>query len=260
MNKPASLRAALAAAIPSLAADPERLAVFIDHGAIAATGTRSLAFEYRYVVNVILLDFAGDADTVMIALVEWARANQPDLVTNVDEREHGITFEADILNHSTLDLSIKMRLTESVAVLTAQDGQRTVTHVDDARKAWWAGALLARLTPAARRAVLRDIARELRRSQQARIAAQHNPDDSTYEPRKARAVRGQKKLSGKRGRIRRAAMFVKLRTARLLRLEVETTGLAIGGVKYHYPARVLLGFTDADRQMIRDRLLAHLAS
>jgi hypothetical protein len=31
-----------------------------------------------------------------------------------------------------------------------------------------------------------------------------------------------------------------------------------GCPEYPYPRRALLGFTDADRELIRDRLLAHL--
>jgi hypothetical protein len=131
MNKPASLRRALAAAIPSLEAEPDKLAVFLDAGSIVATGTRSLSFEYRYTAHALVMDFAGDADTVFVALVEWARTNQPDLVTNIDERERGITFEVDILNHATADLSIKMALTESVVVSSGPDGSRVIEHVDD---------------------------------------------------------------------------------------------------------------------------------
>jgi hypothetical protein len=133
LNKPASLRRALAAAIPSLEAEPDRLVVFLDEGSIVATGTRSLSFEYRYTAHALVMDFAGDADSVFVALVEWARENQPDLVTNPDERAHGITFEADILNHSTADLSIKLALTESVVVTDGPDGNRVIEHVDDGR-------------------------------------------------------------------------------------------------------------------------------
>lgn len=145
----------------------------------------------------------------------------------------------------------------------------------------WAGHLLAKLEAPARRAVLRDIARELRRSQQARIVAQKAPDGTAYDPRKARAPKSGKRLRGKRGRIRRAAMFVKLRTARYLQLESDANGLAIGfsggvarvarvhqfgetervapgGPKYQYPARVLLGIAEPDRKLIRDKLLKHL--
>lgn len=136
MIKPASLRAALVAAIPTLATDPDRLTVFIDAGHIAATGTRTPSFEYRYTVHALVTDFAGEADDVFIAAVEWARANQPDLVTNADQRESGITFEADILNNQTVDLSIKLQLTESIVVSTDASGKRTITHVDDATEHW----------------------------------------------------------------------------------------------------------------------------
>ncbi|WP_207003881.1 phage virion morphogenesis protein [Trinickia mobilis] len=143
----------------------------------------------------------------------------------------------------------------------------------------WAGSLLAQLSPAGRRAAMRDIARELRRSQQTRIVAQKNPADSAYEPRKAKA--GAKKLRDKRGRLKRTAMFMKLRTTRWMKIEATDRELAIGfagrvarmarvhqfgekalvsssGPEYRYPARVLLGLTDTEREMVRDRLLRHV--
>ena len=131
MNKPASLRRALTAAIPSLEAEPDKLAVFLDEGSIVATGTRSLSFEYRYTAHALVMDFAGDADTVFVALVEWVRTNQPDLVTNPDEAGNGIAFEVDILNHTSVDISIKLALTESVVVTTEPNGSRVIEHVDD---------------------------------------------------------------------------------------------------------------------------------
>ena len=144
----------------------------------------------------------------------------------------------------------------------------------------WAAGLLTQLAPASRRAAFRDIARELRRSQSTRIGQQKNPDQSAYE---ARRPRPKKHLRDKAGRIKRAAMFVKLKQARYLRAESDATGLAVGfagriarvarthqlglsdrvapgGPEYKYPARVLLGFTDEEREMIRDTLLKHLVS
>lgn len=146
----------------------------------------------------------------------------------------------------------------------------------------WAGALLAQLDPAARRQVAVDVARELRRSQQKRIAEQRNPDGTAYEARKPRLFLRNARLREKQGRIKRRAMFAKLRTARYLKIETDSNGLAVGfagraarlarvhqegqnsevapgGKSYKYPVRQLLGFTDADREMIRDKLLAHLA-
>jgi phage virion morphogenesis protein len=146
----------------------------------------------------------------------------------------------------------------------------------------WAGLLLAKLDPAGRRKVAVDVARELRRSHQQRIAQQRNPDGSAYDPRKPRQVMKNARLREKAGRIKRAAMFVKLRTARFLKVETDSSGLAIGfsgraarlarvhqdgetaevtrgGKSYKYPVRQLLGFTEAERQMIRDRILDHVA-
>lgn len=143
----------------------------------------------------------------------------------------------------------------------------------------WAGALLAQLSPAGRRAAMRDIARELRRSQQARIAAQKNPDNSAFEPRKAKT--GRKKLRDKSGRVKRNAMFMKLRTARWMKVGTADRELAVGfagrvarlarvhqfgekapvapgGSEYRYPARVLLGLLAADRELVREHLLRHL--
>ncbi|MFX1735397.1 phage virion morphogenesis protein [Paraburkholderia sp. A1RI_3L] len=145
----------------------------------------------------------------------------------------------------------------------------------------WAGALLGQLSPAGRRTVMRDVARELRRSQQKRIAAQRNPDGSAYEPRKAKPTQKKAKGRDKRGRIRRTAMFMKLRTARLMKVDAEADGFAVGfagrvgriarihqggervpvtpgGPKYRYPARALLGFTDTDRAIILDWLTTTL--
>ena len=136
MIKPTSLRAALVSALPLLAAAPDQLAVFINDGHIVATGTSTPSFEYRYECEILIRDFIGSADDVMIAVVEWARANQPDLVTNADQRRDGMTFIADILANDAVDLAIKLKLTESVVVGTDEGGRRTVEHVDDAAEHW----------------------------------------------------------------------------------------------------------------------------
>lgn len=138
----------------------------------------------------------------------------------------------------------------------------------------WAGALLAQLKPTERRKLNQGIARELRRSQQQRIAAQQNPDGSAYAPRKPR--------KGLRGKAGRAKMFIKLRQAKHLKLRSDADSIALGisgragriaqthqyglmdrpepnGPEIRYARRELLGFTEAELEMIRDRLLQHLA-
>jgi phage virion morphogenesis protein len=115
----------------------------------------------------------------------------------------------------------------------------------------------------------------LRKSQQQRIAQQQNPDGSAFEPRKGG------KLRAKKGRIKRGAMFAKLRKAKYLKARgdgdtatVEFTGHAAGiaavhqygradkvnkqGTVVRYPRRVLLGFSAADRELVREQILAQL--
>ncbi|HCD9834334.1 TPA: phage virion morphogenesis protein [Pseudomonas aeruginosa] len=138
----------------------------------------------------------------------------------------------------------------------------------------WAGVLLARLEPGARRQLNQQIGRELRRSQQQRVASQRNPDGTPYAPRKPR------KLRGKVGRIKRQ-MFTKLRQAAHLKLRSTPDTIAIsfmgrvariarvhqyglrdrpdrGQAEVQYERRELLGFTEADLELIRDQLLEHL--
>lgn len=139
----------------------------------------------------------------------------------------------------------------------------------------WAGGLLSKLTPAARRRAAKAIATALRKSQQQRIAQQQNPDGSAYVPRKTQPARA------KRGRIKRQAMFTKLRKSKYLKARatpdvasVAFVGRAAAIARVHqeggtdkvnkrilarYPRRVLLGFSDADRELVRDVLLAQLA-
>ncbi len=142
----------------------------------------------------------------------------------------------------------------------------------------WAGALLAKLQPAQRRAINHKVAIDLRRSQAQRIKAQQGPDGTAYPARKRC-----KEFKGKQGRIKRqkAAMFNKIRKAKYLKMQADAGQLSIGfmakvahvarvhhegledkvskkGPKYTYPARPLLGFSVADRTLIRESLLRHL--
>lgn len=77
-------------------------------------------------------------------------------------------------------------------------------RVDD-----WLAALLANLEPAARNRMMRQLAQQLRRTQQQSIRLQRNPDGSGYEPRRVTA-------RSKKERIKRQ-MFAKLRTAKYLK-------------------------------------------
>ncbi|CAD7721937.1 hypothetical protein LMG31884_33780 [Xanthomonas hydrangeae] len=130
MIKPASLRAHLVAALPDLARDADRLLVFIDAGSLVSTFQRGLSFEYQYTLNLIVTDYAGHPDSVMLPLLEWVQTNQSELLSN-SSRRGDIAFEADILANDAVDLSIKLPLTERVVVTAKTGGGYDMTHAPE---------------------------------------------------------------------------------------------------------------------------------
>lgn len=142
-------------------------------------------------------------------------------------------------------------------------------RVDD-----WQAALLANLEPAARNRMMRQLAQELRRSQQQNIRLQRNPDGTTFEPRRVTA-------RSKKGRIKRQ-MFAKLRTTKYLKTAATADSASVqfdgkvqriarvhhyglrdrvrrNGPEARYPARRLLGVNDEVETITRDTLLRWLS-
>lgn len=139
----------------------------------------------------------------------------------------------------------------------------------------WAVPLIAGLSSSERRKLASTIGRELKRSTSRRIAQQLNPDGSAFEPRKTQA-------RNKKGAIRRA-MFNKMRTAKFLRVQATSEGVALGfvgrvgriarvhqygetdktqpgGPEVQYPARQLLGMSEDDADRVRETIMKYLKS
>ncbi|WP_234105707.1 phage virion morphogenesis protein [Enterobacter bugandensis] len=135
--------------------------------------------------------------------------------------------------------------------------------------------LLAALSPAGRRKLAGDIAKELRKSQQQRIKQQKAPDGSPYQARKRQPLRA------KNGRIKRA-MFQKLRTSRYMKATgrensavLEFTGKVQRIARIHqyglqdrpspnsrevsYPERKLIGINSDDKSEINDIITHYLS-
>jgi hypothetical protein len=130
MKKPESLRQHLLASVPTLARDPERLLIFIDTGKIRCTAAPGLSFEYEYTLNVILTDYAGSPDVIMVPLLAWLRVHQPELLLNLEKSSEGIRFEADILDKHKVDLSMTLPLSERV-IVKILDGELHIEHADE---------------------------------------------------------------------------------------------------------------------------------
>ncbi|EFJ7469123.1 phage virion morphogenesis protein [Escherichia coli] len=136
--------------------------------------------------------------------------------------------------------------------------------------------LIAAISPAGRRKLATEIAKELRRSQQQRIKQQIAPDGTPYQARKRQPLRA------KKGRIKRA-MFQKLRTSRYMKASgrnntavVEFTGKVQRIARIHqfglkdrpnpyaqdvqYPERQLLGFSQKDNFLVEDIIVRNLTN
>lgn len=116
MNKPGQIRDILTAAVPDLKRNPGSLHLFIENGSIYATGAGlNLSFEYRFELQILITDYPGHADSLIVPLLAWCRGNQPELLMNEDRRD-GFKFQAEQLNDKTADIQITLRLTERVKV------------------------------------------------------------------------------------------------------------------------------------------------
>lgn len=135
-------------------------------------------------------------------------------------------------------------------------------------------ALIASLSPASRRKMAAKIAKQLRASQQQRIKRQQAPNGTPYASRR-------QPVRSKKGRVKRA-MFAKLRTNRYMQAKgsnddavvefvgrvqrmarVHQDGLKDRPTRYskdvRYDIRQLLGFSEADRQIVEDVVISHFA-
>lgn len=137
MLKPDSLRAALTAAIVDesgvrvLERDPDKLAVFIEKGRIAARPQREgggLGYEWRYTLHAVLTDFQGNPDAVAVAVILWLAVHQPEALANHASGNEAVKFEADVIDAQTVDLALELELNEAVDVVPREGGGFDVVH------------------------------------------------------------------------------------------------------------------------------------
>lgn len=119
MKKPDLLRAALVAIDPELARDPQALIMWVDQGTIASPMTPSFSFAYSYQLNVLLLSYGRNQAPLAIAMLDWLRVQQPDLL---QPNKAAIAFEVDFMDNASVDLQFKLQLTEQVHTVKRPDG------------------------------------------------------------------------------------------------------------------------------------------
>lgn len=124
MKKLHRLRAHLIDAVPALANDPDRLLTFVEEGSIEFRRGPNLTHEYQFTAQLVLTDFAADLDTIIVPLLQWLAEYQPDADPN-----EAVSFEAEILSNQSVDVALRVKLTERVlAKVDCTTGRIQVDH------------------------------------------------------------------------------------------------------------------------------------
>lgn len=124
MNKLQSLRHHMLGAVEDLKRNPDKLLTFVQDGHVAFHRGEHLSHEYRVDAQLVITDYSGSLDTVMVPLLQWLSRYQPDI-----EPDEAVTLEAEILDNQHWDLALTVRLSERVvALVDCAAGRINVEH------------------------------------------------------------------------------------------------------------------------------------
>lgn len=130
LHKPASLRRLLLERIPSIRDKPENLSMFVDKGRVLSRATGSLSFQYRYTLNLVVQDYAGDIDALILPILIWIQQEEPELLERAPHEP--LNYESEILDATSADVSIYLELSERVLVAATEAGGYVTNHLGDA--------------------------------------------------------------------------------------------------------------------------------
>ena len=100
MKKLIDLRAHLLASVPGLKPNPDKLITFIEDGNIEFWEGDNLSHMYVMPIRLIVLDYAGDVDDIVIPILTWLKLREPGL-----NPTDTISFEAEMLNNNSFEQS-----------------------------------------------------------------------------------------------------------------------------------------------------------
>jgi hypothetical protein len=121
MRKGDSLRRWLTACLPDLKTHPDSLQVFFEEGGINARRSATLSFAYSYSLKVLLTDYAGDPDHLIVPVLAWIEKEQPQLLARNDSAP--FAFRSELLDSKAYDIELSIDLTEAVLVSLSADGR-----------------------------------------------------------------------------------------------------------------------------------------
>lgn len=128
MLKLTTLRAAITAALPEMARNPENLRIWIERGAGRCQGTATDAFGFTFQANVLIVEMTSDIAVLSHAIFRWLRVNQPDLLVPGKE---GFSFDADILDNGSVDVLFQIQLTQNVTVAPQGSGTFALAYLSE---------------------------------------------------------------------------------------------------------------------------------
>lgn len=123
MNKLTDLRNHLLNSIPELQRGPDRLLTFVEDGQIEFWRGSNLSHQYLMPVKIIITDWKGSADQIVVPVLEWLSVREPGL-----DPKTVLRFETEILSSDAIDLLLTVNITERVIVQNTPEG-RKITHV-----------------------------------------------------------------------------------------------------------------------------------
>ena len=118
MRKPQLFRDHLAATFPEFNGRArDKLAVYVENGRVRARpapgSTSGIgSFEWAYRLEAVLLDFKGEANTVLALTLDWLRIHQPELL--LSHEGSPVELQADIIDDERIDLQLSLELSEAV--------------------------------------------------------------------------------------------------------------------------------------------------
>lgn len=117
MRKLEDLRRHLLENVPKLKRNPDKLLTFIEDGNIEFWQGPNLSHAYSIPVQLIITDYAGSVDDIVIPVISWLSVREPG-----HDPMNTIRFEAELLNNNSYDIAITVNITERVIVKATENG------------------------------------------------------------------------------------------------------------------------------------------
>ncbi len=131
MKKLNDLRKFLLDSVHELKQHPDKLQIWLDAGAIDANlAAPRLAYKYRYTAQVLVTEYNGNPNSLIIPILFFLKQNQTDAT-----EQNTLKFEAEIINHDCADVLFEIEFSEKI--VTDIDNGNIEMVVCEERTSWF---------------------------------------------------------------------------------------------------------------------------